>query len=324
MTTDRGSGVLAAARVEPAALAQERAHESLVCPDNDHERLSARRLYRSGRHDRRPDASEATRTTRVSAASRSLPSSADDAPAAAGSARTTKLAPAGNCSSRLATRCRNCLRTRLRTTAPPTVLATTNPARGAAIGEPSGTPASSRWTTRRGRPARRPRRTVAVKSQRRRSREAVGNTGRPDSFRLFDFAGSRRIVADSGRLRPTEPGGPCGDERRGWRDRRECACAAGNRGSSRGGGCSAGTCACSLRGSREIGTGVAHDRVRRNVGCELTKAGPTETELAEVAKFKIREPYVRGLRQVTRTYHGTGRSGSRSNRAQRAVVAGRS
>jgi hypothetical protein len=69
---------------------------------------------------------------------------------------------------------------------------------------------------------------------------------------------------------------------------------------------------------------VAHDRVRRNVGCELTKAGLTETELAEVAKFKIREPYVRGLRQVTRTYHGTGRSGLRSNRVQHAVVAGQS
>lgn len=44
--------------------------------------------------------------------------------------------------------------------------------------------------------------------------------------------------------------GPCGDGRPGWRGRRGCACAAGSRGSSRDGGCSAGKYACSRVGSR--------------------------------------------------------------------------
>jgi hypothetical protein len=44
--------------------------------------------------------------------------------------------------------------------------------------------------------------------------------------------------------------GPCCGASQGWRDRHGCACAAGSRGSSRGGGCSAGRCACSLGGSR--------------------------------------------------------------------------
>lgn len=151
-------------------------------------------------------------------------------------------------------------RTRLRTTAPPTLLPTTNPARGTAAVESASSAVglwrirscgSSRWTTRHCRPARRPRRTVAVKSQRRRSREAVGNTSGPDSFRLFGFASRRSVGADAGRLRPTEPDGLCGDGRREWPGRHECACATGTHGSSRGGGYSAGTCACSLGGSRK-------------------------------------------------------------------------
>jgi hypothetical protein len=48
-------------------------------------------------------------------------------------------------------------------------------------------------------------------------------------------------------VRQTAGRGPCGGGRREWRDRRECACADGNRGSWRGGDCSAGTYACSLR-----------------------------------------------------------------------------
>ena len=46
-------------------------------------------------------------------------------------------------------------------------------------------------------------------------------------------------------LRPTVPGGPCRGGRRGWRDPRGCASAAGSRGSSPGAGCSAETSACS-------------------------------------------------------------------------------
>ena len=47
------------------------------------------------------------------------------------------------------------------------------------------------------------------------------------------------------RLRPTGGRGPWRGAPTGWRGRHGCACAAGSRGSSRAGGCSAGRCACS-------------------------------------------------------------------------------
>jgi hypothetical protein len=50
---------------------------------------------------------------------------------------------------------------------------------------------------------------------------------------------------DQRRLRPTACRDPWSGGRTGWPDRPGCACAAGNRGSSRAGGCSAGRCACS-------------------------------------------------------------------------------
>ena len=54
------------------------------------------------------------------------------------------------------------------------------------------------------------------------------------------------------RLRPSRPPGgraPWRDAPTGWHGRHGCACAAGSRGSSRAGGCSAGRCACSRRAS---------------------------------------------------------------------------
>ncbi len=48
-------------------------------------------------------------------------------------------------------------------------------------------------------------------------------------------------------VRPTTPGGPWRAGRRGSRGPRGCACAAGSRVFWHGGGCSAGTCACSRR-----------------------------------------------------------------------------
>lgn len=76
-----------------------------------------------------------TRCARANAASRSAASATDDAPAAGANARTTSRVPAGNDEILLATRWRNWRRTRFRTTAPPTALLTTNPARtGAAAG----------------------------------------------------------------------------------------------------------------------------------------------------------------------------------------------
>ena len=80
------------------------------------------------------------------------------------------------------------------------------------------------WITSPGAPIRRPSRTVAVKSSRRRTRRFAGNTAGPT---------------------PTALRVPCGDARRESRGRHGCACAAGSHASSRADGCSAGTCACS-------------------------------------------------------------------------------
>ncbi len=141
--------------------------------------------------------------------------------------------------------------------------------------------AKARWTTSRGRDARRPRRIVALKSGRRRSRDAAGSTGIP-------FPGD---------VRPTGPDGPFGDEQRGWLGRHECACAAENHGSLRGGDCSAGTCACSLGDSSK----EAVRRVNGAKGCAPQGAQSI--------------PSVRGFghQQVTRTSYGTGRPWTRSN-----------
>jgi hypothetical protein len=55
--------------------------------------------------------------------------------------------------------------------------------------------------------------------------------------------------SDRYRLRPTACRDPCRGGWQGWRGRPGCACAAGIRGSSRAGGCSAGRCACSRHNS---------------------------------------------------------------------------
>lgn len=54
----------------------------------------------------------------------------------------------------------------------------------------------------------------------------------------------REIPTERQLLRPTARCDPCGAGPRGWPARRGCACATGTRGSSRGDGCSAETCAC--------------------------------------------------------------------------------
>jgi len=70
------------------------------------------------------------------------------------------------------------------------------------------------------------------------------------------------IRPDQRRLRPTACRGPWRGGWRGWRGRHGYACAAGNRGSSRDGGCSAGKCACSRQNSVFVG----HPRDRRRPG----------------------------------------------------------
>lgn len=97
------------------------------------------------------------------------------------------------------------------------------------------------------RPARTPWRTVRPKSAERRNRCAAGST-----------------------VRQRARSGPCGDERRGSRDRRACSYAAGSRGSWHDAGCSAGRSACSrvtprtlvnrrsdIHGRGKVGTGRA-------------------------------------------------------------------
>jgi len=204
-------------------------------------------------------------------------------------------------------RWRNWRRTRFRTTAPPTTLLTTNPARtgaaagtgvrpeaGAAVGTAVTVRSRSwsKWTTRRVRPARRPRRTAAAKSVRRRNRDADGNTSGPG------FG-----------VRPKGPCGPFGDGQRGWRGRRAYASATGTRGSSRDGGCSAGTCACSLGGSR----GIRH-RKRCKFGYDKIRGGTFGCGCC-CQRSSLQGSLRGSLRQVTRTYHGTGRQPARSNRS---------
>ena len=64
---------------------------------------------------------------------------------------------------------------------------------------------------------------------------------------------------------------------RGWRGRPGCACAAGSRGSSRAGGCSAGRCACSRQNSVFIGatTSRGHRTARRHFSRARRSNRPT-------------------------------------------------
>lgn len=79
-------------------------------------------------------------------------------------------------------------------------------------------------------------------------------------------------------VRPRGARGPYAAERREWRGPRGCACAAGNRGSSRGDGCSAGTYACSLVGSgagRARRGGPLMGNLRRSAGMRLLRRRST-------------------------------------------------
>lgn len=98
----------------------------------------------------------------------------------------------------------------------------------------------------------------------------------------------RQHVMDLGSrlLRPTDGRDPCYGGTRESRGRRGYAYAAGSRGSSRGGGCSAGRCACSLGGSRnESGGGGT------SPGCH--RAPTSSSQYARVHRFMITGPRVR-------------------------------
>lgn len=181
MSVQRLNSISAAGGVEPATRRQQRGDGALVDADrcdestggDAHEGLTAT-LEGAGATG---EVFGRSIPQRLSAASRSAPSSRKDRPAATGCARTTSRVPGANKGSRSATRCWRRRRTWLRTIAPPTPRPTTKPARG----EESVVAAGSlyTWTTRSGRPLRRPRRTASANSGRRRSREATGSTRTP-------------------------------------------------------------------------------------------------------------------------------------------------
>lgn len=173
---------------------------------------------------------------RRSALSRSRPSSAPDAPAADGRARTTTRDPAGRRVNRVAIRCRNLRFTRFRATAEPTRRLTTNPT------WVDTSVASRPWTTTVGVPARRPRRVVRRNSRPERSRWPAGSTA----------------------IRLRASGVPGGVATTRSRDPPGSACADGIRVCALDDGCSVGTCACSREGSPSLtyvgSTATAHPR----------------------------------------------------------------
>ena len=106
--------------------------------------------------------------------SRSSPSTDDGASAAGGRARTTSREPGGRLARRGRTRWRSLRATRCRTTDPPTARLTTKPARGGASAGSGASAGTKRWTTSRGRPTRRPRRTAEGTIQGRHSYQFPG------------------------------------------------------------------------------------------------------------------------------------------------------
>ncbi len=257
MHLQRLDGVRATGWGKAAALPEKWADQLAVPHDRHHEHSRKQGwlgLNGGPGHDR-PPAAATGRAQRASAASRSLARVAAGTVAAAERTRTTTVAPSGRSASRGRIRCRNCRRIRLRTTAPPTARGTMNPTREPAAADVPVTRVTGvtvtgiRWTTSDGRPARRPCRTVALKSERCRSRAEAGNTV------IRDATGNPGAV-----VRPRGPDDPSGGERREWPGRHAFACGAESRGSSHGDDCSAGTCACSLGGSRDADVATAVQR----------------------------------------------------------------
>jgi hypothetical protein len=304
------------ARIEPTALAEERADQAAIrnYRDDDHPGRDAG-TPRDGRTDRAarvdvcglhcasapsPTASGRSRQRRRPA-SRSPANCADDDPAAAGRTRTTRRAPAGSWGSRAATRCRSWRRIRLRTTAPPTARLTTKPARAPAAGDvasAAGTDGRSRWTTSRGRPARRPRRTAAVKSGRCRSRDAAGSIS------------DRRIVATSGRQALTALPATRGKNGATGTSAHAQAEAVGLR------------AAAIVRLERALAHSGAPERNRygRSTGRKrLTwwenAAQHDVEERSVIGRVPHNSSQAHVVQQVTRTSYGTGRSSARSNRS---------
>ena len=154
----RLEGVGRARWMVSADLPVERADQQPVGAKKADQQVLHRTLAvaRTGRRD--------DRCRRSSAESRSPPSSAYDAPAAAGRARTTSTAVPGRLEMRSRARCRRRRFTWLRVTALPTALLTTKPTCGWACstGRPASAGPTSRCRTTVRVPARRPRRVAVV------------------------------------------------------------------------------------------------------------------------------------------------------------------
>jgi hypothetical protein len=301
--------VRTAARIEPAALTEERAHQAAIPNDRDDDQLGreagtppADRIGRAAWVDGCALHRDRSRQRR-SPASRSPANCAVDDPAAAGRTRTTRRAPAGSWESRGATRCRSWRRSRLRSTAPPTERLTTNPARGPAVGdvasaEVASVEGRSRWTTSRGRPARRPERTAAVKSGRCRSRDAAGSIS------------DRRIVATSGRKALTALSATRGKNGATGTSAHAQAETVGLR------------AAAIVRLERALAHSGAPERNRygRSTGrkrftWQENSAQHGIEECSITGRVPCNSSQTHVVQQVTRTSYGTGRSLARSNRS---------
>ena len=159
-------GIGRAGRVVPAGLRRERRDHPPVEPQRCQDNREQGPLHEG-------TCSAPASAIRSAAAPRSAASSCDEAPAAAGSARTTTRSPFGHWGTAEAHTARSRRATRWRMTALPTDLLTISPTRGGS-GQSS---LDLTWRTSVGRAVRRPPRTAAVKSALRRIRWAAGSTG---------------------------------------------------------------------------------------------------------------------------------------------------
>ena len=219
-----------AGRVEPAARAEQRREDQLVAADREHQQPARRRRL--------------TRTSRPLTAVSRAPGQ-------------RPVQGAGRAGAELAARRRRAAPGRPAGCRPGAGPA--GPAAGAAAGAGPGCgpPPDRPPGAPRSRPAGwRPRRR-----RRRGSAGAACRTTIPSAARGARAAQGRgevgerrsRAAAGSTSVRPRARSGPCGAGRRGSPGRPGCACAGGSRASWPDGGCSAGTCACSLVGSRTGG-----------------------------------------------------------------------
>jgi hypothetical protein len=187
----------------------------------------------------------------------------------------------------------------LRTTAPPTARLTTKPARGLASWAAGTAVGRSRWTTSRGRPARRPLRTAAVKSGRCRSRDAAGSIN------------DRRIVATSGRKALTALPATRGENGATGTSAHAQAEAVGLR------------AAAIVRLERALAHSGAPERNRygwstgqKRFTCLENAAQHGVEECSSIGRVPRNSSQPRVVQQVTRTSYGTGRSPTRSNRSR--------